>query len=232
MRTCRGIAWATACAGVLIPPHAHAGRPMTTDDASITPMGECQLQSWVQRTNGMGELWLLPACSPLARMEITLGGALRWSDRSGRSTLNTLGTMQFKFLLRDYAPGEWGAAFSLGQSRGGADAAEDRVDARPFNLVTSYQAADKAFNLHFNVGVRRDEAHNETHATWAAAYEHHPADRLGAFVEVIGESAKPASLQTGFRYDVIPEHVSMNFTIGATLRNGLHEPIATIGVNL
>jgi hypothetical protein len=23
-----------------------------------------------------------------------------------------------------------------------------------------------AVNLHFNVGVRRDEAHNETHATW------------------------------------------------------------------
>jgi hypothetical protein len=203
---------------------------MTTDDASITPAGECQLQSWVQRGDGANELWLLPACTPLPRMEVTLGGALRWSDARGGN--NALGTVQLKFLLRDYAPGEWGAAVSLGRSRGSADAVEDRVDAQPIDFVASYQAADKAFNLHFNVGVRRDEAHNETHATWAAAYEVHPADRLGSFVELIGASAQSPTLQTGFRYDVIPEHLSMNITLGATWRNGLREPFASLGVNL
>lgn len=229
MRTCRGIAWASACVVWLVVPFAHAGRPMTTDDASITPAGECQLQSWIQRADDMSELWLVPACTPLTRMEITLGGAMRWSDAHGS---NTLGTVQLKFLLRDYAPGEWGAAVSLGHSRGGADAVEDRVDAQPLNLVTTYQAADKAFNLHFNVGVRRDEAHNETHATWAAAYEYQPVARFGGFVELIGASAQSPTLQTGFRYDVIPQHVSMNITIGATVRDGLHEPFATFGVNL
>lgn len=229
MRKYRNCAWLIGCAGLVVSQIAQAGRPMTTDDAAITEAGQCQLQSWVQHDRSLDELWLLPACTPLTRMEITAGGALPWDERTSR---DPLWSVQLKFLLRDQAPGAWGAAVSVGWNRRDSAAPEDRIDAQPLNFAASYRASDESFLVHINVGMRRDEVGNQTHATWGVAYERAPAARLGGFMEIFGASGESPTLQTGLRYDVVPQKVSVNFTLGATWRNGLHEPFATVGVNL
>lgn len=42
---------------------AHAGRPMTVEDAAILADGQCQLESYVQRTDGTREFWATPGCN-------------------------------------------------------------------------------------------------------------------------------------------------------------------------
>jgi len=220
--------WLLVLAGLSLSTVAHAGRPMTTDDASITPAGECQMQSWLQHASAEDELWMLPACSPFSRLEITAGGAEHWNGSSN----GTLWSAQAKFLLRDEAPGEWGAAISIGWNRRHSAAPEDRVDAQPFNVVTSYRASDEAFAVHLNLGMRHDDAQDSTRTTWGAAYERAPAARLGEFVEVFGATGTSPTLQTGIRYDIVSDRISINGTVGAVMRDGLREPFVTVGLNL
>lgn len=221
--------WPLVCIGLLLARGALAGRPMSTDDAAVTPAGECQLQSWLQRESGTGELWLLPACSPLDRLELTAGGAHAWDRRSASSSQ---WSVQAKFLLREQHPGEWGAALSVGWSRRDAAAAEDRIEAQPLNLVATYRASDSAWLLHANAGFRRDLAHNRRQGTWAVAYERAPDARFGGFVEWLDAVGDDPIVQGGLRCDVVPGKISLNVTFGASWRSGLHRPFASIGMNL
>ncbi|HJT98568.1 MAG TPA: hypothetical protein VJ696_09655, partial [Rhodanobacteraceae bacterium] len=139
---------------------------------------------------------------------------------------------QLKFPLRAETRGDWGAALSVGWNRRESPAAENRVNAQPVNLVTTYLASDEAFAVHLNLGVRHDATQDSTDATWGAAYERAPAERFGEFVELFGVSGSAPSVQTGLRYDLVPDRVSVNGTIGAVVRDGLHEPFVTIGLNV
>lgn len=226
MRGCRRASWIPSL-GLLLAQGAHAGRPMTTDDASITPLGQCQLQAWIQADRQAGEGWLLPACTPLAGAEITAGGALHRSDGGNYS----LGLVQIKFLLRDQAPGSWGAAVSLGWSRSSV-VPTDPVDARLLNLMTSYRASDESYLVHVDVGARRDRIQRTTRATWGVAFERAPNARFGSFVEAFGASRESPTLQTGIRYDLVPQRMSMNVTLGTQWRDGPREPFLSVGVNL
>ena len=225
-----GFAWLSLCACLAVfAPAAHAGRPMATDDASITYAGQCQAQLWLQHAAGENEFWLLPACSVSNDVEITVGGAEHWSDSRDHETL---WSAQLKFPLRAEAPGDWGAAFSVGWNHRESTAIENRVNAQPVNFVTTYLANDQSYAVHLNLGARHDAEEDSTQATWGAAYEHAPSERFGEFVEIFGISGSAPSFQTNLRYDLVPDRVSVNCTAGAVLRDGLHEPFVTVGLNV
>ena len=207
---------------------ACAGRPMTTDDASITPLGQCQAQNWLQADRHAWEGWSLPACTFLPDIELTAGGALHRGDGGDYR----LASAQIKFLLRDESPGAWGFAASLGWSHIDALDPAARVDARPLDLIASYRATDASYLLHVDVGMRRDAIADTDRATWGVAYERAPDARLGGFVEAFGAQGEAPTLQAGLRYDLVPQRLSVNFTVGAQCRAGLRDPFITLGFNL
>ncbi|NCT66359.1 MAG: hypothetical protein GXC76_01815 [Rhodanobacteraceae bacterium] len=102
--------WLAAAVTLFGVPATQAARPMTNDDAAITTLGQCSLQAWGEWSRHGYEGWLLPACTPLVPLEVTAGGA----RHVGEGSAYTLGSLQFKALLREQAPGGWGAALSLG----------------------------------------------------------------------------------------------------------------------
>ena len=59
---------------------AQAARPMITDDARLTDAGACQMETWVHIHQDEREFWALPACNPGGNFELTLGGALAYTD--------------------------------------------------------------------------------------------------------------------------------------------------------
>jgi len=213
-------------ASLLLMRPAVAGRPMTTDDAAITPLDECSAQTWLQADRQASETWFLPACTFLPNLEVTVGGALHRGDRD-----YPIASAQLKWLLHPEAPGEWGWAASLGWSRSDASDSVERGDARPLVLLASYQARDESWMLHVNVGTR-DVSSGAARTSWGVAYEYAPAARMGAFAEMFGVRGDAPTVQTGLRYDLVPQRLSLNLTIGAHLRDGLHEPFVTIGLNL
>ena len=65
---------------------AQAARPMISDDARLTDAGACQVESWAHLHGKEREFWALPACNPGGIFELTLGGALAFSDGQRQSS--------------------------------------------------------------------------------------------------------------------------------------------------
>ena len=213
-------------AGLLLMRPAGAGRPMTTDDAAITPQGECSAQAWIQRDRQASQAWFLPACTFLPDMELTAGGAVGGGNDSAR-TVST----QLKWLLRPEAPGELAWAASFGWTHLDATGHADHLNTRSLNLMASWLARDESGLLHLNVGMR-DASDSVAHASWGIAYERAPEARLGAFVEAFGERGEAPTVQAGMRYDLVPQRFSLSLTVGARCDGGLREPFVTFGFNL
>lgn len=207
---------------------AHAGRPMTTDDAAITTEGQCSLQSWWQRQAGAAEKWLLPACTPWRRTEFTVGPTFG-ADASGRSS--TAYTAQAKVLVLPEHSDGWGLALAFATSFDAEHLGDLRLSSRWLNAITSYTSTDALYRIHINVGVLRDVPARHSITTWAIAYEFSPMARFGYFAEGFRTGAGPVILQVGCRYDV-SEHFSLNATLGAPWHQSPRGPLASIGINV
>lgn len=207
---------------------AHAGRPMTTDDAAITTDGQCSLQSWWQRQAGATEQWLLPACTPWRRTEFTVGPTFG-TDASGRSS--TVYTAQAKALILPEHSNGWGLALAFATSFDAGHRGDPRLSSRWLNSITSYTSTDALYRIHINVGVLRDVQIRRSIMTWGIAYEFSPMARFGYFAEGFKTGAGPVTLQVGCRYDV-SEHFSLNATLGAPWHQNPREPLASVGINL
>ena len=52
---------------------AHAGRPLSVEDAGVNDLAQCQVESWFSRTSGSGtRLVVAPACGVLPGVELGL----------------------------------------------------------------------------------------------------------------------------------------------------------------
>jgi hypothetical protein len=100
---------------------AQAGRPLATDDAGTTPVNSCQLESWLERTEGERALVLAPACGLVDGVEL---GA-DYSLPNPRDTVRGAAGLAVK-----WAPASWAWASPAGDVAFGLKAGiafEDRV---------------------------------------------------------------------------------------------------------
>ncbi|AHX16244.1 hypothetical protein CH75_08225 [Dyella jiangningensis] len=104
-----GLVVASAVAIIAWPHQAHAGAgAYLVDDASITPAGHCQIQSWVQAfSGGQKALNTLPACST---------GPVEWSlGVAGQNhPYQHQESPAVKWMLRDPSAHPWGVAVNVG----------------------------------------------------------------------------------------------------------------------
>ena len=90
---------------------AQAARPMITDDARLTDAGACQMETWVHIHQDEREFWALPACNPGGNFELTLGGALAYTD--GQKQHGAL-LVQGKTLIKPLTTNSYGIGFAAG----------------------------------------------------------------------------------------------------------------------
>jgi len=175
--------------------NAHAGRPFTTDDASVLEAGSCQLEAWVDRSNVRTEGWVAPACNFGLGIEWQLGGARAHVD--GRNAYSQ-SYAQGKFAFVSVADHSWGLGLVVGVQRFALREAE-RGWSDPYVLVPlSFQVGTEGALLHLNAGWTRDKAEARDVTPWGVAFEtpvtgtpvtllgeafglnaHHPMYRLG-----------------------------------------------------
>src|SRR5688572_10357447 len=105
-----------AAAAMLCATDAFAARPFVTDDARVVRPGGCQVEAFFKQLRpGRGsEFWFLPACNPLQRAELTLGGRRIAADEEPTTRAVIL---QAKTLLRALEPNGAGFAFTVGALR-------------------------------------------------------------------------------------------------------------------
>lgn len=192
-----------------IVPAAHAARPMITDDARLTATGTCQIESWVHLHGSQHEFWALPACNPGGNFELTVGGALAYTD--GRQESGAL-VAQGKTLFKPLETNGYG----IGLAAGYATQPGSAHTGNPYFYVpASFSLADDRIVIHTNLGYTRERENQENRLTWGLGSEIQIADRAWLIAESYGQDKGNPFFQMGVRYWIVPDHVQIDTTYGS-----------------
>lgn len=209
----------------LIVPHAHAARPMITDDARIVDAKACQLESWVKDNRGSTEYWALPACNFTGNLELTLGGALT-SEASQTETTDVV--VQGKTLFKPLETNGWAIGLAGGTVHHLQTGSRDWYAYVP----TSFSFRDDVVVMHTNVGWMREGDTQRDRLTWGLGTEAQLAERTWLIAETFGQNQGKPFHQLGLRYWLVPNRVQLDATYGNRNGGGSGERWLSIGLRL
>lgn len=205
---------------------AHAGRPMTVDDAAIVAPGQCQLETYALHAGHRDEYWATPACNVGGTWELALGGA--WADDTAGPHSRTAhyGRVQAKTVFKEMEANGWGIGLVLAdQFRFGGGNGD--VSA---NVPLSLSLRDDAVLVHVNAGAMRSAAARRLNATWGTGAEFRLDERNSLTAEVFGQQRGGSRYQFGFARALIPDHLQIDATWGNRMARGASEPFVTLGL--
>ena len=168
---------------------AHAGRPLTSDDAGNAAPGSCQLESWTTHADSERAWTVAPACGlapgwelgadytrPQARSALRAEGglALKWAPAAWQLS-STAGLLNFGLKLS----GAWRQP-----AHAGWQSAQQGVAA-----LATLQAHD-AWALHLNLGLARDHGSRSRATQLNLALVWTPRDPWQLFAEVQANSKR------------------------------------------
>jgi hypothetical protein len=234
-----------AAAGLAAAGRAAAGRAgaqqYITDDAGLTADRACQIQTWF----GQRASWVLPVCTPVHNVELSLGFIAVRRDADGRGHFEYV--VQAKTLVRPVRPGRWGAGLVVGAGRDPALAGTS-PDVRTYY---TYVPVSRAFFgdrvlVHQNAGwlYQRSGAERSfggRHAlTWAARADvalggPRRGPPLVAVVEAYGAegaAGADAEFQAGVRAFPRRDAVQLDLSYGGFVRTGRRAAGWTLGLTL
>ena len=204
---------------------------MVVDDASIEAPGNCQLESWTQRSADRVEYWAVPACN--------VGGAWRaWELGAGLGRVRPdgpggayrSGVLQAKTVFRPLQTNDWGIGLSIAnQFRQGAGVAGDLSVLVPVSL----SRLDDRLLLHANLGWLRAHADHKSDPFWAGGAEWAARPRLTLTLEAYGTGRSHAMAQAGVRVTLVPDRLALDAGIGRRIGGGGGnggERYATVGL--
>ncbi len=203
----------------IAPSLARAGASLYVDDASVTPRGHCQVESWVRGYAPGNEFASVPACN-IRGTEFGLG--VNTFAHPSRGPIVNLGV---KRAFRDFDTQRWGIAASVGASW---DNAHHRFDGWNANIPVSVALdADRHTVVHANLGWSKPR-HTRGRLTRGIGIE----QRLDAHWTLLGEAyADHATIaQIGLRR-AIGDNASLDLLGG---RQGGTTPSSwlTLGFNI
>lgn len=233
------------CAGAalsmaLTPLTARAGRPMTTDDATVLAPQTCQLEAWWQHLSDHREAWLAPSCSigpgweagaSLVRAREPAVADLAAIPAGGSAPGNNtrLGAVYAKTVLRPLEPNGWGLGMVVAHlpQASGSMAGDTSV-----NIPLSVSLADDAVLVHVNAGWTRQYALHRGGATWALGTEVAVGPRAAVTLEAYGSARDHSYVQAGVRYSVLPNRLDVDASYGERLTARGKQGFFAVGLTL
>ena len=204
-RSSRALALAAALAAL----PAQAGRPLTTEDASILDEKRCQLEAWVDRSREATQSWLVPACNFGAQIEWQLGFAR--AHAQGENAFSG-GYFQAKTAWALGADSPWSMGLVAGVTRKVRET--HRRWENPYVIVPLSFAGEKAPVLvHLNAGWGRDRAERRDVTLWGVALEKPLSPRFTLLGEAFGENASKPFVRGGGRMKVIEGQLDLDLTL-------------------
>lgn len=183
---------------------AQAGRPLLTDDATITD--DCQLESWWQRESSGHAFWQLPACN-VGGVELAIGGAKR---QSAEVDLFVLAAKTQLLTLKPYS---FGITVQIEHELGEGNAMRGDTHLN-FALTKSWHADD--WLLHVNAGhVRRYQDNNDW--TLGIALQRQIARTQSVFIELYREAAGRPLYQLGYLIEPIRDRLQLDISFANRL---------------
>lgn len=212
--------------GGLALPAQTSAQQFVTDDAAIVDYRACQVEAWV----GEAASWVLPACQPVSKLEVSAGlGLVREAGGS-----NPEYVLQGKLLLREGGPGRVGVGLVAGAGFGPlSQVAGDGVAGAFAYVPVSVSIGEDRLILHVNGGwhYERDEhehngvIHADAHhqATWAARADlllPMLRERVTAIGEVFAEGRTRPEFQVGLRTVLLPGRLGFDVSWGGHTVSG------------
>jgi hypothetical protein len=215
---------------VLLAPRAWAARPFIVDDARIVERGACQVEAW-RRNNPTGhEWWALPACNPFGA-ELTLGGGLLYTEAGIREETNA--QVQIKGLFRELETNAWGFGWSVGAiRRANINLAQNQLGNYYVNGLASRSLFDDRIVLLTNLGLLDSRTEDRRGVSWGVGAEVYATPRFMLAAETYGTTGFGYFYQAGLRLWLVPDHVQVDATVGADLRDPGNANWTTIGIRL
>ncbi len=211
---------------VLAAPSVWAARPMTTDDARLTDAQACQVETWLHLHGQQKEWWALPACNPGGNFELTVGGALAYSEGSMQSGAQVI---QGKTLFKPLETNDWGIGLAAGYT---TQPGNGHSGSPYFYVPASFSFADDRIVIHTNLGYTRERENHQTRLTWGIGTELQTSERLYVIAETYGQDKGNAFFQTGLRYWIVPNRVQVDTTYGSQFGHLREERWLSIGLRL
>jgi len=191
---------------------AHAGRPLTVDDASVNDAGEGHVEAWYARQPGRAHTWTVaPAYAPIDGLE--LGAALS-RDRTADATT---GAVQAKWRITPSLESGCNAGAVLGVAHTRGAGGNTPYLNGLFTCNSGWGAS------HFNLGAMR-ASDGPTLGTWGIAHERE-FGRITAHVEAFGQRRSKPTFQVGARTEL-----AKGLQIDGTLGRSNHESLVSLGL--
>lgn len=206
---------------------AQATRPMVVDDASITSPGNCQVESWTQRTPSQTEHWAMPACNVGGTWELAAG--LGRIDLGGPGYAYRSGVVQAKTVFRPLEKNDWGIGLTIAnQFRQGTGVAGDLSVLVPVSL----SLLDDRVLVHANVGWLHAHTNGQNDGFWATGAEWAVHPQLTLTLETYGTGRNHGFAQTGARWTLIPDRLALDAGVGSRIGRLGAERYFTFGLTL
>ena len=204
---------ATALALALALP-AHAGRPLTTEDAAVLEDKACQLEAWVDRTRESTTGWFVPACNFGLGIEWQVGFA---RERVDGATRFPDSYAQAKGLFREASDtSRWSAGWVAGTTGD-----------NPYVLLpVSFSAG--SFNFHIQPGWARDREARRNLTVWGVAVEH-TTKPLDLVAEVFGQNSEKPFVRAGVRWTPIIDYLDIDLSFVTRPGGTREERLVSIG---
>ena len=181
---------------------------MITDDARLTDAQACQIETWLHLHGQQKEWWALPACNPGGNFELTVGGALAYSQGAMQSGAQVI---QGKTLFKALDTNGWGIGLAAGYSTQPGNA---HSGAPYFYVPTSFSFADDRVVIHTNLGYTRERENHQTRLTWGVGSETQLGGRSWLIAETFGQNQGRPSYQVGLRHWIVPDRLQVDATVG------------------
>ncbi len=194
---------------------AEAGRPLSTEDASVLEQGRCQLEAWVDRTrDGSTTAWAVPACNFGLGIEWQVGGA---RTREGGESGFREAYMQGKRVVLEPDAHPVGVGVVAGLIRRPLNQTH-RGWNNPFVLIPLTHHLTQATLVHGNIGWIRDREGNRDLTIWGVAIETALSPKWAVVAEALGENRERPFFRVGARWTAIPKHLDLD--LSAVARSG------------
>lgn len=207
---------------------AHAGRPLTTEDAAILDAKKCQVESWVDRGKDATTGWFVPACNLGLDTEFQVGVARTRADGEARFSEAYI---QAKTLLREMTdPEPWGVGLVVGVTKRPLNETH-RGWQNPYVLVPFTQLiCNTPLTFHANVGWARDREARRDVTLWGAALEAKVGERLTLLGEAHGQNSEKPFVRVGGRWAAIDGRLDVDLTWVTRPGGSSNERLVSLGV--
>ena len=211
---------------IAAPTASLAGRPLTTEVASVLDDKRCQVEAWVDRGRDASQAWLAPACNFGAGIEWQAGlGRTRESGRSVTSATYAQAKGLFKE-IEDASP--WGVGWVVGVNRDPLREVQ-RGWKDPYALVPASVAVGEAL-IHANLGWSRNRAERRNTSVWGAALEIPAGARVTWVAEAFGEGSEKPFLRGGARISLVKDMFDIDVTVVSRPGGTRQERYISLGV--